>query len=275
MAMKSALFISYIPIFLLLPLWERTHFHNRLGGRWMSESEEDCSMDRTQELLSYFDQVFGGMSPTLARYFEGSELDNFKDSARSNFETLIPKMPYLGEGEDIHEGNMLACVQMLSLIRVMEEQGMEEREIGKIVYECFEGAFSNMPDPYKEGFRSSFFTEETMDMWRNASQLSQVREFPEGWVFEVVDGDQQKFDYGINYLECAVFKLFKKLGAERYMPYICLGDYAMFGAFGVGLCRTRTIGNGGDLCDFRFKENGKTPSGWPPDDLEEFRGTIE
>lgn len=240
----------------------------------MPESEEDYFINRTHELLSYFDQVFGGMSSTLARYFEGSELETFRESARSDFETLIPKMPYLGGGEDIHEGNMLACVQMLSLIRVMDEQGMNERKIGKIVYECFEGSFNAMPEPYKEGFRSTFFTEETMDQWKKTSQLSQMREFPDGWVFEVVDGDQQKFDYGINYLECAVFKLFKKLGAERFMPYICLGDYAMFGAFDVGLYRTKTIGNGADLCDFRFKDGGNTPRGWPPDDLEEFQGTT-
>jgi hypothetical protein len=51
-------------------------------------------------------------------------------------------------------------------------------------------------------------------------------------------------------------------------PYLCLTDYALFGALGIELARTQTLAHGDGECDFRFTWDGEMPSGWPPPCLE-------
>jgi hypothetical protein len=241
----------------------------------MSESVDSYYSQRRPELLTDFDGVFVVMRDAIASRLKDSEVDQIVGRARSEYESLIPDIPYIGGSENIHEGNLIACVQMLALIRVLEDEGMGEREIGETIYDCFEASFGAMPPSMKEGFTASFFTEEAKEAWRQWGKESESREYPFDWVFELIDGEGQEFDFGLNYTECAVLKFFNEKGAGRYMPYICLGDYAMFKEFGIGLIRTRTLANGASLCDFRFKEGGMTQSGWPPEDLEEFRGPSE
>lgn len=99
---------------------------------------------------------------------------------------------------------------------------------------------------------------------------SQLRQYSENWVSEFMEGNGKSFDFGLNVIECGICKFYKNQGAEKYIPYLCLGDYPMFRSFGIGLIRTQTIGNGAPFCDFQFKKGGKTPQGWPPENLEEF-----
>ncbi len=42
------------------------------------------------------------------------------------------------------------------------------------------------------------------------------------------------------------------------MPYVCLADISLSDAFGWGLTRTQTIGDGCIYCDFRFKNGSAT-----------------
>ena len=94
-----------------------------------------------------------------------------------------------------------------------------------------------------------------------------LKKYKEDFVLEHIDPGQD-FDFGYNYTECAIHKLYQKKGKSEYLQYVCLGDYAMFQSYGMGFTRTQTIANGAPLCDFRFKKKqsdikrmaaGKTP----------------
>ena len=100
------------------------------------------------------------------------------------------------------------------------------------------------------------------------------REYKDDFVMEYVKSDGKKFDFGYNYLDCALYKLYKKFNALKYLQYVCLGDYSLFKSIGIGFYRTQTIANGGKICDFRFKKNGQTKNGWPPEQHEEWNSNI-
>lgn len=87
---------------------------------------------------------------------------------------------------------------------------------------------------------------------------SQEREYPDSFVMSYVEGDGQKFDYGIDYTECANVKFLKEQGAMELAPYICATDKVASEMLGWGLNRTMTLADGCRKCDFRFKKNGKT-----------------
>ena len=80
----------------------------------------------------------------------------------------------------------------------------------------------------------------------------------------------ENFEWGWDITACGVQKGYKKLGAEKYLPFICLGDHYEAEGLGFGFTRTETLGFGAEKCTHRFVRNIKTPKAWPPYDLEEF-----
>ncbi len=78
------------------------------------------------------------------------------------------------------------------------------------------------------------------------------------------------FDFGVDYSRCAIVDLYRSRGAERFLPYLCANDYAVFEELGLCLDRTETIGNGASRCDFRFRREGTPRHVKRVDSLPEF-----
>ncbi|MDI6905844.1 MAG: L-2-amino-thiazoline-4-carboxylic acid hydrolase, partial [Candidatus Bathyarchaeia archaeon] len=92
---------------------------------------------------------------------------------------------------------------------------------------------------------------------------SQKRRHLGDWVFTVIQGEGEEFDFGIDYAECGICKFFHAQGADEFTPYLCLLDFPKSKAFGLGLVRTMTIAEGAEKCDFRWKIGRETKQGWP------------
>jgi len=87
---------------------------------------------------------------------------------------------------------------------------------------------------------------------------------------DFIKGDGKNFDWGWDIHECGVQKAFQKLGYERFLPFICLGDFYEAEGLGFGFTRTETLGFGANKCTHRFVQSIKPLKAWPPYDLEEF-----
>lgn len=79
-----------------------------------------------------------------------------------------------------------------------------------------------------------------------------------GWVFDFVEGEPGRFDYGIDYKRCAIRELAIANGAAAFAPFICLADVPGSELFGWGLHRSETLAQEGARCDFRFRRGGET-----------------
>jgi hypothetical protein len=110
---------------------------------------------------------------------------------------------------------------------------------------------------------------------KQRAQISQQRRYPGDWVFEVIEGDGQTFDVGMDYTECGIEKFMRRQGAANLTPYLCNLDYVTFGATGLGLVRTKTLGWGCDCCDFRIRRKGAVPPAWPPRFVERTCGRVD
>lgn len=236
-----------------------------------AEEGEKYYVSMKPKLMKNFDKASKFIKKVIERRFGKSKTEKLIMNARNEYIKLIPQMPYIGGKNNMHEFNLIGSAWMLALIRSLEKEGLSDRDIGKILYDSFEEYFNSMPGFMKWLFRRSFFTKTGIKKWIYHAEKSQDRVYPGDWVFEYVEGEGKTFDFGFNYTECGIYKFYKQQGAEKYIPYMCLGDYPMFRAMGIGMKRTQTIGNGGKYCDFRFKKGGITPVGWPPDNLEEFK----
>ena len=64
-------------------------------------------------------------------------------------------------------------------------------------------------------------------------------------------------------------RLYDAQGADELAPYMCLSDYVVSQTFGRGLVRYKTVAEGAEVCDFRYKQGRETfvyplRNGWPP-----------
>ncbi len=113
-----------------------------------------------------------------------------------------------------------------------------------------------------------------MDYQKTLTEETQKKLYPDDWVMDFIEGDGKNFVWGWDIHECGVQKAYKKLGEEKYLPFICLGDYYEAEGLGFGFNRDQTLGFGAPLCTHRFVKDYKTPRAWPPDDLKEFNANF-
>ena len=224
-------------------------------------------------MMKDFDIMFQSSRRVLKQRFPEDRLDRIYRESRDTYTGFLPKIPYIGGKENGQTKNLVGGVILLSIIRSLEAQDLPRREIGKIVYDTFV-EFSHRTPRLIRWLMGKYMTSRfLMKKMRKSCRTSQLRNYPEDFVRAFLEGDGKTISCGMNYSECAICKFYQKQSAQEYLPYICLGDYPMFKAIGVGLIRSSTIGNGGEYCDFHFVRGGASPGGWPPEQLEEWNDT--
>ena len=232
---------------------------------------QDYYIKNKLKLMEQFDKMLKQITPVLTENFEADKTEKLTREVRKEIELFLPQIPYIGGKKNKLTFNLVGSVYILALIKVLKEEGLKERDIGKLVYEMNEKYVKSQSHFLKWLYPKLVFSKFMMKKAKKSAEESQLKKYEGDWVKEFVKGNGDDFDYGITYTECGIFKFYKKMGYEQYIPYLCLTDYAMFREFGIGMKRTQTIGNGAPICDFRFKKGEQTQLGWPPEEIEEFK----
>jgi len=238
---------------------------------------KDYYIKNKTKLMTQFDKFLHISKELLLKQYNESQIELMFNKMRKNYENLIPEIPYVGGKRNPFTLHLVDCVSILAIFLTLENEGLSFRDIGEFNYQFWEILFKIRYQKLKKAGQNpidQYFHENILTVSKSLAKISQLRKYPEDWVMEYVPGDNKTFDYGFKYTECGIHKLFKKLGAEKYVPFFYLADYALAKVFRFGFSRTQTIGNGDPICDHRFLKNGTTPRAWPPDDLEEFKMKI-
>jgi hypothetical protein len=180
------------------------------------------------------------------------------------FEKLIPELPYIGGKHNPLTGNLVSSAGALAVYRVMQRHGKRVDETGELLYRLMEAWIRRYPRFVRHLMGRYYLSRFSQRQSKKRSALSQQRRYPANWVRIHVDGDGQTFEWGVDYLECGIVKFLRSQDADELAPYLCQLDYALYGALGIALTRTKTLADGDEKCDFRFKWGTETPSGWPP-----------
>lgn len=150
------------------------------------------------------------------------------------------------------------CVITLTGPGTDQSPSPSQAEVGQLVYELTEKMIYDYPW-FVRGFigRMSFSKRYLGNLEKRAA-ASQRRQYPGDYVYSFIEGDGQESDWGVDYTECAFCKFLSEHGAPGLGPYLCLVDEIYSEAFGWGLTRTKTLAEGYEKCDFRFKKGGRT-----------------
>ena len=101
------------------------------------------------------------------------------------------------------------------------------------------------------GSANSYFSEKNMQSRRAWSKETYERKYENDWVVDVIEKGPG-YEFGFDYHECGVCKLCKDEHCPQYAKYLCRLDYMTTDMMGIGLKRTKTLGDGDEVCDFRF-----------------------
>lgn len=229
------------------------------------ERESNYYVRKKKILMRTFDAALIIVKDILMKYFGEDKFEEMSTIIRNEFETLIPQLPYVGGNDNHLTDDLINAAILLPILRFFEKEGLEFMEIGNLTYQLYEAFYKMIPP------KDDIFSKEFLNKEKEHAKNSIERKYSGDWVLDFVEGDGKTFTFGVDYSECGVYKFYKSQGAEHFMPIVCISDYAQAQAYGYGLRRTQTIGNGAPLCDFRYIKDGTTPRAWPPNNLKEFR----
>jgi hypothetical protein len=204
----------------------------------------------------------------MAARYEADFVATITRESLAEFEKLLPQLPYIGGDQNPLTGNLVFSASALAFYRVMKRRGRTIEEVAELLYRIMEAWIRRYPRFIRRLMGIYYLSKLNQRLSRRRVPLSQERRYVGDWVFEHVEGDGEPFEWGRDYVECGIVKFLHSQGADELTPYLCLTDYALFGALGIRLERTMTLAEGHEKCDFRFKK-GESPSGWPPPWLNE------
>ena len=150
----------------------------------------------------------------------------------------------------------------------MVRHGGTAEETGELLRRAITAQLKRIPRPLRHAMGRYRFSRLKIRQFERAARRSQARRYPGDWVFEVVDGDGETFDTGVDHIECGIVKFLHAHDADELAPYLCDLDYVFAEATGYGLRRTKTLAWGCDKCDFRLTKKGVTSAPWPPQFVE-------
>ena len=234
----------------------------------------DFYIRRKSKLLALFQEDLKVAKQLLLEKFDEEKTNTLLVEIVKEYEKVLPEAQYVGGNKNPFTFYLTGAVGVFSIIRVLEKEGLTYREIGEFTFR-FNETLNEIREAnlnkVGQSHADQIFTDDYMQFMKDFARESQERRFPGDWVLEFIDGEGQPFTYGFNFVQCGSNELAKKLGMEKYMPFICLADFAEATAGGFGFTRTQTLGNGAPICDHRYIQGGSTPRVWPPETIQEFK----
>lgn len=205
------------------------------------------------KFLKGHDKVISFGRKEMIEKFGQSLAQEITDQARAEFEALLPKMPYIGGDENSLTDTLVQVSSMLCLYRAMKSHGYSAAEAGELSRTMGQNFVNSHPRFLRFLIGKLYMSNFWRKRMRKKAAISQVRQHPGNFVFEIVE-NEKGFDWGVNYIECAIVKFFKQQGADEFTPYMCEIDNLMFPGMGIKLIRNGTIAQGCTHCDFRYQK---------------------
>lgn len=216
---------------------------------------------------------FDGTEKSLIIRFGNDHASELLNAIRQEYAALAPEMPYIGGKENMFTEWLTFGVYYLAVHQVLRAEGLSIEEVGKIIYDTF-WAMADYPKWMLRVVAKLKYGDRYVRQLKASVAQTQERRFPGDWVAAFIEGDGEEFDYGLDITECGICKFYQSQGVKELAPYLCLSDYVVSDAMDRGLVRYKTLAEGSEVCDFRFKKGRETfvnpiRDGWPPKFLDQ------
>ncbi len=158
------------------------------------------------------------------------------------------------DDDELLERQVMLGTVYLAIYRILKKREKDVKEIWQLCSGIVEKMLKSIPWFKKWLLRMRLFSSTEKIRIKQSAELSKESNYPEDFVFDYVEGNGKKYDYGMNIVRCALCKFLARKNAHELLPFICKTDFLFSKHFGYELSRTKTIAGGDDMCDFRFKK---------------------
>ncbi len=204
--------------------------------------------------LNKLNKIVLRIHPQLEKKYGLETSKQIHQQILSEFETLLPKIPYIGGKKNKLSIFLLQSAWALSFYRVIQFHGGTVDDAGELLQCAAEAMFNAVPVFIRHLYGTLLTSKWQHKKMAQAALETQKKQYSQNWVMEFIPGDGQSFDFGYDYTECGIVKFLKAQDATELIPYLCETDFAALRAMGLKLERTETIASGCQRCNFRISK---------------------
>jgi hypothetical protein len=213
-------------------------------------------------LLEEFRKTNAGALQYMTHAYGEDTAGSITAEAENQFRALLPQIPDLGGAGNLVIGDFPVAMWCVAYFRPMKAHGKTAEQLGRMIYDLFENQLRMVSETMRTSECEKLFSRQHIDELKEWAQWTLKKEYPANWVAVFVPGNGVDFDYGYDYSECAIVKYLKSHGADEVAPYVCLNDFIKSRTYGTGLSRTKTLAQGDDVCNFRYKKGRPVNQDW-------------
>ena len=215
-----------------------------------------------KEIEGAFNEITEGVKQYLPSICDPKIAEAICKDAQKELKIIIPQLPDIGDKSAELDESMIMIAICISYYRAFTKHNLSVELLGKMLYDLRSFQFSEMSESEKKATADEFFSSKRLQEQKEWATWSLKCTYPYNWAAKFINGDGKEFDFGTDYKECGVAKVCHKFKADELVPFICLMDLLESDILGLGLVRTKTLADGDNLCDFRFKRGRATNRSW-------------
>ena len=219
-------------------------------------------LSHRDSLLKDFRQTNQGAEQYLTSAFGEKMARDVTQGAARNFDDLLPELPDVGGERNWDTQYLIIAAWYIAYYEPMKAHEKTTEDVGRMIYVLNRTGLEQIPKASAQAEGANKFTEASLDAMQKWADWTQKREYPANWVATFLRGDGKDFDFGYDYTECALCKYFQANGVRELAPYVCLNDFVSSRAQGTGLSRSKTLAQGDDRCNFRYKKGRPVTQSW-------------
>ncbi|MFH1037223.1 MAG: L-2-amino-thiazoline-4-carboxylic acid hydrolase [PVC group bacterium] len=218
-------------------------------------------LNRDQIIKAFRDTNEGARQWLASKYGEEIAIAVTRE-AEKEFEALLPLLPDVGGKKNIMIVEIPIIAWYAAFYRPLKQRDIPANVLGKMIYDLNDIELGQIPEAAARAEGAKKFTPGYIDKLQKWAFWTEKKEYPANWVASFVPGNGKDFDYGYDYSECALVKYLKACGAGEVAPFVCLNDFIRSRTYGTGLHRTKTLAQGDNVCNFRYKKGCPVTQDW-------------
>ena len=179
---------------------------------------------------AYLDQAVGGIRPS---------------DVKKAYKAILARQPDIGGSRNNLILGLYMAAYLMGVYQTAPEKITEEIFDGLVKTICASDIFVRM----NEG--RNFFTEKNISTRNRLQSDPTFNSYPANWKY-TFSYDMSVPECTITYTRCAICEMARRENCFHLMKYLCTTDFAQQALMGNQLVRSKTIGNGDDICDFHI-----------------------
>lgn len=194
--------------------------------------------------------VMGAAVPILLKKLTMNYLDTQNivispKEVKKEYRKIIDRQPEIGGMKNNLIMGLYLAAYFMAVYKTAPDKITDEVFDGYVKYVCASDIFVRL----NRG--KNFFTDKNIQTRDRLQSDPFFNSFPDNWKYTFTY-DMNVPECYITYSRCAICEAARREECFRLMKYLCTTDYAQQELMGNTLIRTKTIGNGDELCDFHI-----------------------